>query len=810
MPRLSQDLRHAVRGLRKHPGFAALAVLALALGIGATTTIFSVIHGVLLDPFPYLDADRVVMIQISDATQPRRGGRTGFQLAEFLDYQQQVQVFEDVIAGGYEDVLYTTGEGTEQFGGGLMSANTFQFLGVPALHGRYLLPEDAKPDAPKVFLMSHKMWVKQFNSDPSIVGRKFVLNGVSTTLVGIMPPRFTKLAADLYKPMVLDRANPETRDNYYMLQARLKRGVSLAQAQAHIAVVAASIAKQYPKNYPDKFNVKVISWVEGVIGPFRQTLFILAAAVGLLLLIACGNVANMLLSRAAAREREMAIRASIGATRGQLVQQLLVESLLLALLGTVFGCLLSFFGLKFLVSAIPDGMIPREAVIRLNLPVLLFSLGVAALTSLLFGLVPALQTARTDLVEPLRDAVKGGGGGARRGRLTGALVMAEVALSLVLLAGAGLLMRSFFKLTTVELGLNPDNVLHARLPLPRGQYETASGKQALFRQMLTRVGELPGVVSATTVSSLPPYGGIRTEVEIPGKVHQEKWHLIFQLVSEGYFRTLGLKLIQGRLLTAAEINDGRKLAVVNRTLVERYFGGENPIGRPMRLTMLGTLPRGKVDDPTFEIVGVVADAKNQGPREPIIPEAFIPYSITGTFDRGMLVRTATAPLPMVNSVRRAIWGVDRNVALTMINSLTESMKQFSYAEPRFGLVVLGVFAGVGLLLVALGVYSVIAYRVSRQIHDIGIRMALGASRGNVMKLVLRKGLVLIAGGIVLGLATSLVVTRILADQLYGIPPHDPATLAVVIAVVVAAGLCACYFPARRATRVDPMVALRSD
>jgi putative ABC transport system permease protein len=809
MPRLSQDFRDAVRSLRKHPAFVALAVLALGLGIGSTTTIFSVIHGVLLDPFPYLDSDRVVMIQISDAKQPRPGGRTGFQLAEFLDYQQQVQVFEEVIAGGYEDVLYTTGEGTEQFGGGLMSANTFQFLGVPALHGRYLLPEDAKPDAPKVFVMSHKMWVKHFNNDPSIVGRKFVLNGVSNTLVGIMPPRFTKLAADLYKPVVLDRADPETRDNYFVLQARLKRGVSLAQAQAHIAVVAANVAKQYPKNYPDKFNVKVLSWVEWVIGPFRQTLFILAAAVGLLLLIACGNVANMLLSRAAVREREMAIRASIGATRRQLVQQLLVESLLLALMGTVLGCLLAFFGLKLLVASIPDGLIPREAVIRLNLPVMLFSLGTAALTTLLFGLVPALQTARPDLVEPLRDAAKGSSG-PHRGRLTGALVMAEVALSLVLLAGAGLLMRSFFNLTTVDLGLNPENVLHARLPLPRGTYETASGKQVLFRQMLTRVGELPGVVSATTVSSLPPYGGIRTEVEIPGKVHQEKWHLIFQLVSEGYFRTLGLHLVQGRLLEAAEVNDGRKVAVVNRTLVERYFGGENPIGRRMSLTMLGTLPQGKVDDPSFEIVGVVADAKNQGPREPIMPEAFIPYSVTGTFGRGVLVRTSSAPLPMVNSVRRAIWGVDRNVALTMVNSLSESMKQFSYAEPRFGLLVLGVFAAVGLLLVALGVYSVIAYRVSRQIHDIGIRMALGASRGSVLKLVLRKGLVLVGGGVALGLAVSLVVTRILADQLFGVPPHDPATLAVVIAVVVLAGLCACYFPARRATRVDPMVALRSD
>jgi putative ABC transport system permease protein len=812
MRSLSWDLRHALRGLRKRPGFTLLAVLALALGIGATTTIFSIIQNVLLDPFPYVHSDRVVLIQIKDAKNPRPGGRTYFQTPEFLDYVAQVQVFEDVIAGSGEDVLYSNGEGMEQWNGGLVSGNLFQFLGVPAVAGRTLTPEDAKPGAPPTFVMSHKAWMKNFYGDPSIVGRTFVLNGISTTLVGIMPARFTKLDADIYRPVVLDRADPEGRERYFMLQARLKPGVTIDQAQAHIGVVARNIAKLYPKNYPEQFSVKVISWVESIVGQFRKTLYMLAAAVALLLLIACSNVANMLLSRASSREREMAIRASVGASRGRLVQQLLTESVLLALLGAIFGCLLAFFGLKLLVATIPEGLIPHEAVIRLNLPVLVFSLAIAVLTSLVFGLVPALQTARRDLVEPLRDSGKGNTGGSRRGRLSGALVVAEVALSLVLLAGAGLLMRSFVKMQVVDLGINPENVLHARLPLPRGQYKTASEKQVLFRQMLSRVQALPGVVAATGVSSLPPYGGIRSEIELSGTAAagSEKRVTIFQLVSEGYFRTLGMHLLNGRLLTEADVNGARKVAVVNHLLVQKYLGNENPIGRQLTLKFLATLRQGKVDDPTFEIVGVVADARNQGPTDPLLPEAFIPLSITGGFDRGLLVRTTQTPLTMVNSVRREIWSVDHNIALTMIGSLTESLKRFSYAEPRFSVVVLGVFAVVGLVLVALGVYSVVAYRVSRQAHDIGIRMALGATGADVLRMVLRKGLWLVGLGVVVGVAVSLAVTRVLADQLFEIAPYDLPTLASVIAIVVLAGACACYFPARRATRVDPMVALRSE
>jgi predicted permease len=805
-----QDVTYGWRGLRKQPGFTLLAVLTLGLGIGATTTIFSVIQNVLLDPFPYRDSDRVVAFQIRDAARARPGGRTGFQVPEWLDYREQIQCFEDAIAGGWEDVLYATGEGTEQFSGALVSGNTFGFLGVPAALGRTLTPEDARPGAPPVFVMAHKMWLNRFAADASVLGRSFVLNGVPTTLVGVMPPRFTKQAADLYKPVVLDRADPELSQRFFLLQGRLKPGVTLAEAEAEIGLIAERLAKVYPRNYPEKFSVKVVSWVDNVIGQFRKTLYTLAAAVGLLLFIACANVANMLLTRATTREREMAVRASLGARRSRLVRQLLVESLLLALLGSLVGCLAAHFGLQALVAAIPEGLIPREAVIRLNPTVLSFSLGVAVVTSVVCGLVPALLCARRDIIEPLKDSGKGTTGAGVRGRhVNNGLVVAEVALSLILLVGAGLLVRSFVKLQTRDLGFQPQGVLHARLPLPRGQYRTAQEKRHFFRQVLERVEALPGVVTASVTSSLPPFGGIRSEIEVAGKTHTERWEAIYQLVSEGYFETLGLRVEVGRTLSRADVDDSRRVAVVNRTLVDRYFGGEDPVGRLVELKHLATLRPTPVDNPVFEIVGVVADARNQGLQDPVMPEAFVPHAVTGSFERGILVRTTTLPMALVESVKREVWAVDRNVALTLTDSLTSTLQRFSYAEPRFGLVVLGVFAGVGLVLVAVGVFSVVAYTVSCRTHEIGIRMALGAARSNVLTMVLLLGLRVVGVGVGVGVGASLAAARVLSSQLFGVPPHDPLTLAAVVGVVALAGLLACYLPAARATRVLPIVALRS-
>jgi putative ABC transport system permease protein len=806
---LVKDARFAIRGLRKQPAFTFAAVMALALGIGATTTIFSVIQNVLLDPYPmYADVDRIVGVQIRDLASARPGGREWYPVSEFLDYQTQAQSFDEVIAGTGENVVYSSSAGSEQFVGGLTSGNTFNVMGVRAAIGRTLTPEDARPGAPPVFVLSYKLWATRFGLDPDLVGKSFVLNGVPTTLIGIMPARVSKLGADLWRPVRLDPADPALNGQFFRFQGRLKRGVTLEQAQAEMEVIAQRMAKLYPRNYPKKFAVRVIGLIDSVVGSFRRTLYTMAAAVGLLLLIACANVASMLLSRASGREKEIAIRGALGASRGALVRQLLVESLLLALLGALLGCFISYGGIKLLVSAIPEGLIPREAVIRLNMPAQLFSLGIAALTAILFGLAPALLTVRRDLVNPLRDSGKGTSGGYRRGRLSSALVVGEVALSLVLLAGAGLLTRSFVALQKVDLGLDPENLLNVPVSLASSQHQTAAAQTQFLNQVLARVRALPGVLSATSTTGLPLYGGWQNDFEIPGLSQDDSWRAIFQLCSDGYFQTLGIRVLQGRDLMPADLTDARRVAVVNRMFVERYLGGRDAIGR--RITVKTDALQAGPADPGFEIVGVVADAKNRGIQEPSFPEVVIPSSITRMVGRGLLLKTTGSPLAMAESVKREIWAVDRGVSIGSLRTMTDDLRQFSYAEPRLGLYVFGAFAGLGLALVILGVYSVIAYNVSRQTQEIGIRMALGAERGDVLKMTLRTGLQLVALGVVIGVSVSLAATRVLASQLWNVSPSDPLTLGLVVAIVTVAGLTASYFPALSATRVDPMVVLRSE
>jgi predicted permease len=807
MRSLWHDFRYGIRGFRKQPSFTCLAMLALALGIGSATTIFSVIQNVLLDPFPYTDAARVVTFYIHDTTSSGPFGRSAFKVGDFLEYQEQNHVFEEVIGGGFEDVLYSTKDGTEELDGGYVTPNMFRFLGVPALLGRTMLPDDSRPGAPPVFVMAYKCWVKRFNSDPSILGKTFILNNVPSTLIGIMPVRFTKLGVDVWRVQALDRANPEADRQFFRFQARLKPGVTLKQVEADIEPIAHRLAQLSPKEYPKSFNVRAQTWLDSLVLQFRTTLYTLAAAVGLLLLIACGNVANMLLARATAREKEMAIRSSMGASRVRLIRQLLIESLVLALGGAIAGCLLSYLGIKALTDLIPEGLIPHEAVIRLNFPVLLFSLAAAMCTAFLFGLAPALQLSRNDFIEPLKDTGKGVSGGFRKGRLRNALVVVEVALSLVLLAGAGLLMRSFVGLQTTELGIRTDHVLVSRLPFPRGQYKSAAEKQRFFRPLMQRLSSLPGVTAGAVSTTLPPFGGISGDIEIPGTTHPDKWRAVATLCNENYFSTLGMHLQRGRLLTETDVEGARKFAVVNQTFARKYLAAQDPIGRQVRLNVLQTAPE-PVKDAVFEIVGVVSDSRNDGVDRPPLPEVFVAHTLTGAFERLIMLRTTGNPLALINSVRREIWALDRNIALTLTDSLDNFMMRFLYAEPRFSTLLLSIFAGVGLVLVALGVYSVIAYTVTRQTHEIGIRMALGASRYDVFRMVLGMGLRLLGSGVAAGLILTLAVTRVLAHQLTNVSPYDPVTLSIVVGLIALVGLAACYFPARHATRVDPLIALR--
>jgi predicted permease len=581
----------------------------------------------------------------------------------------------------------------------------------------------------------------------------------------------------------------------------------MKEAEADLTVVANNLAKVYPTEYPKHFSVHVKTLTDLVVGQFRTTLYIVLAAVGLLLLIGCGNVANLLLARATTREKEFAIRSALGSNRWRLVRQLLVESLILAIGGAAVGTLLAWGGLKSLVALMPQNIIPAEAVIRLNTAVLAFTLGVAVLTALVFGLVPALKAARKDINDPLRDSGKGISGGFRHGKLRDAVVVLEVGLSLTLLVAAGLLMRSFVALRDVKLGLQPDHIFVARLPLPVDRYKTAAQVTGFYRPLLQRLKALPGVVEATETSTLPPYGGIPSDIEIPGKTHAEKWNALFQLCSEGYFAVVKIQFVDGRSFTEAEVNGARKLAVVNQTFVKKYLGNENPIGQQVRILRL-TEFEDAVKEPIFEIIGLVADAKNRGLQDSPEPEIWVPYSVTGSAFRGILVRTANEPLAMMNAVEHEIWATDANVALTLTGTMEGYISQFSYAGPRFGFFLMTIFGAIGLALVTIGVYSVLAYTTARRTQEIGIRMALGAKSSDVQGMVIRMGLRLVGIGVGLGLIASLALGRVIATQLWGVSAYDPWTLVCVPVVLLITGMVACWLPARRAASVDPLVALR--
>jgi len=813
MGTLGQDIRFALRNIRKSSASAIIAAVTLALGIGASTAIFSVIENVLMEPFPYTDAQRLVSVQIHDAEQNEPGGRGGYTGPEFLDYVAQNHVFDRVIANDQLDVLYRSGEGTERFKGCYITPGTFEFLGMPPLLGRVAQPPDYEPSAPPVFVMRYKTWVTRFNADPALINQTFVLNGTPHTLIGIMPPRFGWGDADMWIPQKPSHSAASAAQGragfpiFWFLLGHLKPGVSIRQAEADLTVVAKNLATVYPKDYPKNFSVHIETLTDLVVGRFRTTLYIVLAAVGLLLLIGCGNVANLLLARATTREKEFAIRAALGAGRWRIVRQLLVESFLLAVSGAVLGAVMAWGGLKALVALMPQQIIPAEAVIRLNLPVLAFTLAVAAFTAIIFGLAPALQVVRRDLNDPLRDSGKGISGGAAHGRLRSAVVVLEVAVSLTLLVAAGLLMRSFVALRDVHLGLQPDHVFVVRLPLPEDRYKNADQVAGFFRPVLNRLKALPGVVEATETSTLPPYGGIPSDIEIPGKTHAEKWNALFQLCSEGYFPVLKIQFIDGRPFTEAEVEGKRKLAVVNQTFVHKYLPNENPMGQRVHIAQLEQFPD-KLADPWFEIIAVVADVKNNGLQDPVQPEIWVPYTMTAFSTRGLLVRTGPDPMTLMNAIRHEIWATDSNVALTFTGTLEGFIADFSYAGPRFGFLLLTVFGAIGLVLVTIGVYSVLAYTTARRTHEIGIRMALGAEKRDVLRLVIRMGVGLVGLGVVLGIVTSLAVARVIATQLWGISAYDPVTLTSVAALLLITGIVACWVPARRASRVDPLVALR--
>ncbi len=804
-----QDLRYAMRTLWKSRAFAAVAILTLALGIGASTAIFSVIQNVLIQPFPYPDASRLMYPSIHDTQNSQPGGRAGYTSSEFVDYASQNHVFDRVTAASEVEVLYKRGEGTERLYGAEVTPGTFEFFGLPALYGRVAQPADYEPGAPPVFVMRYKTWVNQFNADLNILNQTFVLNGMPRTLIGIMPPRFGWYEADVMFPTT-PKPGAQTSSGYsksWFMLGHLKPGISPKQAEADLSIIASREAKISPQDYPTHFTVQVRSLTDNVTGRFQSTLLTALAGVALLLLIGCGNVANLMLARATGREKEFALRAVLGASRSRLVRQLLLESLLLAVGGAALGTLIAWGSLQSIVAALPQDIIPAESIIRLNAPVLAFTLIIAAFTALLFGLVPARQVSRRDLNDPLRDSGKGVSGGFRHGRLRDAVVVFEVALCLALLIGAGLLMRSFVALRGENLGFRSDHTLVVLTPLPQERYKTATQVAGFFRPLEARLKALPGVVDVSPITDIPPNVYTSSDVEIPGKSHPDKWNALLELCGDSYFSVLRAEFQSGRPFTQAEVNDARKLVVVNQTFVRRYLPGENPIGQRIHLLEMESFPD-PVHNAWFEIVGVVADGKNRGLQEPIEPEVWAPYTVTASSARGILVRTARDPLTLLNSVHREIWATDSGVALAYSATLEQFISARMFAGPRFSFLMMAIFGSVGLVLVTIGVYSVLAYTTARRTHEIGIRMALGAEGTDVLSLVITNGLRLVGLGVALGLAASLALSRVIAAQLWGISATDPVTLAGAVILLLTTGVVACWIPARRAARVDPLVALR--
>ena len=835
---LMRDVRFAFRQLRKSPGFATVTILTLALGIGASTVIFSVVYNGVFHPFPYRSAERLTVIGIQDPKEqdPQhegRGNRSMYHLDEVAAMRNGNHTFEDILAYGLWYVTYNRRNGTEMVKGVGATPNAMQFWGVPPMLGRGFGEQDVQSGAPLVVLLNYLYWKREFRGDKGVIGTTMMLNGKQRSIIGVMPPRFQAVGADLYMPISWTRAEPahsrfewDVDDPlYFWATGILKPNVSLETAAADINVVAQQLAKVHPDEYVKNFYVTTRWLNDVVIADFKKTFFLLFAAVTLLLFISCSNVAGLLLAQASARTKEIALRAALGAGRLRLVQQLLSESLVLAVLGCLSGCVLAFVGLKLIMLMPLNYLLPMEAALALNRPVLFFAVGISLIATLLCGLAPAFHSVRSDLQKGLASTGVNVDAAFQHSRFRSGLVIGQVALSLVLLTCAGLVTRSFLALTHVDLGVRPENVFTAGLHYPKGRYKKARERKAFLDQLLPQLNSMPGAVSATTLVGVPLLFAPRSDVIIPGKPHQERWDTQIDLCSEGYFQTLGVHLLRGRLLSASDIASARKVTVVNEQLVQKYFPGEDALGRQIKVKEFDQLPE-TPRDAYFEVVGVVSNSRSfdfEGfsvvPQKPelTMPKMLIPYSISGFGGDGIAMQTRVPPISLVDSVRRVLASVDSDVVLVAPDvagangfSLDQVMEGIVYGKPRFSAIAFGACAGLGFVLAIVGLFSVMTYIVSLKIHDVGVRLALGAPRAAILKLMLKKGLVLILTGIAVGLLASIGLTRFLLILFRGISATDPLTLGVVVATVTLAGLAACFLPAHRATRVDPMSTLRDE
>ena len=815
------DLRYAIRMLLKNPGFTAVAVLTLALGIGANTAIFSVVSHVLLRPLPFKDSDRLVSIW---ERNPARGYEmNNVSPATFVDWKTQTDAFDGIAAFGFHRSLNLTGEHEpERIIGVPISANLFSVLGVHPVHGRVFLPEEEVPDNRSVIL-GHGLWQRRFGSDPNIVGKTIALDGRSHTVVGIMPPKivfpgmtgllmgfFFNRPADIWLPLALPAESLSNRSNHSLFAvARLKSNMPLSQATAQMDALMQRIVKANPADLIGT-HAKLIPLHEQSTGSVRSGLLVLLGAVAFVLLIACANVANLFLARAAERQKEIAIRVAVGASRGKIIQQLLAESVLLAVLGGLLGTFFAYWSLDLLVGRVSETIFittPGWNDIRIDRQVFAFTLFLSVATGLIFGCVPALRATRLDLNQTLKEGLRGS---AARFPLRRSLVVLETALVMVLLIGAGLMVQSFVRLQSVPAGFNAARVLTMELSLPDTRYSSPDRWAAFYEQLLQRIRALPGVQSAGATTQLPLSGDVgNTAIQIegrpplaPGELQTADWIT----ATPGYFAAMQIPLQAGRLFTEQDRPDSSPVCLISRGLADRHFPNENPIGKRL-IVGLG-------DSITNEIVGIVRDVRQRSLNSGDFPAAliggqvYLPYLQLSVGSRvSLVIRTASEPLALASAVRGEIAAMDKDLPTSRIRTM-ETIRGNSIAQPRFRALLVGLFAALALVLALIGIYGVVAYTVTRRTREIGIRIALGAQTADVLRLLVGTGMKSVLAGIAIGAIGAFALGRFLSSLLYEIKASDPLTFVVVAIILAGAALLACFIPARRATKVEPLEALR--
>jgi predicted permease len=809
-----QDLRFGLRTLRKNPGFSTVAVLALALGIGFSSIVFSIFYNGVLHPFPYRNAERLAIIEIIDTRAGAIPYRHYFHLDEVQAFRKFNHTLEDIAAVSSWDGVFSRKGVSEQIHGVVLTPNAMSFYGVAPLLGRGLTEEDAQSGSPPVALLGYLYWKTQFHEDKSVIGQTMTINKQPRTIIGVMPPRFYLFGADFYAPVPWNRAEPSRQEAlangdplYFFATAMPKKGVTSQAVNDDLLSIANGLVPLHKEDYPDKFTVKTQGFSEVIVGDFSQTLYLLIASVVLLLFISSSNVASLLLVHMSTRAKEISLRSTLGASRGRLARQLFMESLVLGAIGCVAGCLVAYWGLAATKVYNPGLQIPGESDISLNSGVLLFAVTTSFLSTLLFGLSPVLFAVKKDVLTNLQGSGVNVNSSRRGTRLRAGLVVGQVAISMLLLIFAGLMVRSFIAVTNTQLGFDPKDLLTVQIHFPGQRYQTAQGKRAFLEPALTRISSIPGVKNATTAIAHPGFGAATEDVAIPGKPHDKNWQTSFEACSETYFDTIGLQLLRGRFLSSTDVASARRVIAVNNTLAQKYFPGEDPIGHQIKFNVLDQIPEAP-HDAYFEIVGVVSDYKNWQVTDPVQPQAFLPYTALGFGDRTLLIRTAANPTAFVNTIRQLLAEIDPDPMLSHPETMEAFLHDHDYLKPRFRLISFGICAAIGLGLALIGLFGVMAYSVALQTHDIGVRMALGAVPGNILVTVLRRGLLLVGSGLVIGVFAAFLSVRVLSSQLPGISTFDLGAFVLAPLALLLAGLLACYLPARRATRVDPMIALR--